>query len=425
MALQPSTLASLSPLTSLAPATSATVSVAPAAPQLPAWTSLVDHIQQYFYDPDLAALQITLAACISHFFRDSDSLGLFIIGPSGGDKTSIMINCALASERTELMGDLTVNTLLSGFTGAPNSSLLHRVGSGILVFKDFTTFLSKRAEDQGSIAAQFREVADGYYKRDTGKGIMLEWHGKMNFIAAATPALERKWAALGELGERFVQVRLARKKGVEQGEYAQKQSGMELFIRERMQQLTKDLFKSSPKIDCDNPPKLSLLQRHRVSSLAELVAHARAAVPRDPYKGTITGIANIENCGRMSKALNLLVSAHAALFRRSTPDDTSDLWLAARIAKNSIPINRWLLLRSLAKQQGGYLETPDLLQQSSLPESSLRYTLADLQSIGIVEGDSGSEGMANRYKFSAEFAKLWKDGFDSSSRPGDGNAGAA
>lgn len=374
--------------------------------QFAPWSSLVDHVRDWFHDPDIGALEISLSAVASHYHEGADPAWLFVIGPSGGDKSSIIVNSCLGMENAHLMGDLTPKTFLSGYTGAPNASLLHQIGSGIMVWKDFTTFISKRLEEQSEIASQLREIYDGYWKKDTGKGNPQEWHGKMTVIAAATPALERHWSSLGDLGERFLTVRLARKDGLKQAEAAQKQAGREVFISKHMRELATAVMRATPPITYP-PPVLSPAQRYRVSCMAELLAHARGKVPRSA-KGDIIGLAEIENSSRASKELNSLVSGHASLFRRAQIDSELDMWVATRVAKNSIPISRYLVLSSIASQAQP-MGTVDLLAKSRLPESTLRYIVSDLEALGLVLSESGAA--QNTHRLSDETRSLWDQAF--------------
>lgn len=369
------------------------------------WDRLVTHIKEYFYNPDIGALEIALSVAASHFHYDADPVWLFILGNSGGDKTSVIINCIMGLPETYSMGDLTPRTFLSGYSGNPNASLLVALGSKILTFKDFTTFASKKSEDQSEIGSQMREIYDGYFSKDTGKGIQVKWTGKMTVIAAATPALERHWGALSDLGERFVQVRIARKSGLAQAEYAQKQAGCEKFIRDHMKELAKDFFSSSPQVVFP-PPLLSTAQQRKVSCLAELVAFSRGKVPRT-LKGEISGIAEIENSSRVSKVLNYIASNHATLFRRSTVSDEHDMWTAIRVARNSMPVNRYLILSVLAKN-GFASTTPELIEQTKLPMSSLKYHLGDLNALGMVY-TTESDTVADEHEFTEDIRELWTE----------------
>src|SRR5215472_2555348 len=108
------------------------------------WNEYVAFLRKWFFNPDIQAAEITLSAVAAHFYKDSEPAWLFILGPSSGDKSSICIRQVTDLPLVHPCGDLTFKTFLSGYTGLPNTSYLHRIGnSGILSFKDFTTFLSK------------------------------------------------------------------------------------------------------------------------------------------------------------------------------------------------------------------------------------------------------------------------------------------
>src|SRR2546423_12474459 len=267
-----------------------------------AWHSYAEHVKKWFFNPDLQAVEISLAICSAHFHKECDPVWCHFLGASGGDKTSVIINSILSLPQVHMIGELTAKTFLSGYTGTAHPSLLHQVGSGILAFKDFTTFMSKRPEEQAEIASQFREIYDGSFNKNTGKGVPITWKGKMTVITAANTAVERAWSGHSDLGERFLQVRISRKDGVQQSEYAQRQRGYEEHISTTMRSLALAFFQLAPAIT-NPPPRLSPLQMTRVAAMAELVSHARGIVPRHQVTNAIIDLPQIENSGRMSKAI--------------------------------------------------------------------------------------------------------------------------
>lgn len=370
------------------------------------WSSYTKHLTDWFSSPDIEAAQIVLATAASHFHKGCDPVWLFILGPSSGDKTSICINSLLDFPETHMKGEITPKTFLSGYTGTAHPSLLHKIGSGILAFKDFTTFMSKRPEDQTEIAAQLREIYDGSFVKDTGKGITIPWKGKITVIAAATPALERAWASRRDLGERFLQVRLSRKDGLQQAEYAQRQRGKEEFISTRMRELARLFFQSSPTIS-DPRPMLSTHQTSRIAAMAEFVSHCRGIVPRHPVTNQICDLPQIENSARLSKALASLVSNHAALFRRTSISE-EDMKIGRRVALNSIPATRALVLDSIPLN--GSLPTDRLELQSGLPQSTLSFITTELESLGILRIQR-NEIIANELSLTTMAKKLWNQAF--------------
>lgn len=309
-----------------------------------------------------------------------------------------------------MKGELTSKTFLSGYTGSAHPSLLHQIGSGILAFKDFTTFMSKRPEDQAEIASQLREIYDGSFVKDTGKGITIRWKGKLTVIAAATPALERAWATRRDLGERFLQVRISRKDGMQQSEFAQRQRGKEEFISSTMQSLAKAFFQCTPSIT-NPPPPLSNEQMTRVAAMSEIVSHCRGNVPRHPMTNIICDLPQIENSGRMSKALASLISNHAALFRRREVEE-EDMLVGRRVALNTIPATRSLIIDTVPIQ--GCLAQERLGLTSGLPDSTLSYLIADLEALGVLRVKR-NEIVSNEIALTPLISRLWNQAFGSPS----------
>src|SRR5437762_963555 len=111
-----------SPLPSIHETTSTQTAPLPDTPVKNAWDDYTNHIKKWFFNPDLEAVQVTLAAAASHFHKDCDPLWLFILGPSGGDKTSLCINSLLELSQVHMQGELTAKTFLSGYTGTAHPS---------------------------------------------------------------------------------------------------------------------------------------------------------------------------------------------------------------------------------------------------------------------------------------------------------------
>lgn len=371
-----------------------------------AWEEYTNHIKKWFYRPDLEAVRITLAVATSHFHKDCDPIWLFILGPSSSSKTVVCINSLLDLPQVKMMGDITAKTFLSGYTGTAHPSLLHQIGNGILAFKDFTTFMSKRPEEQSEISSQLREIYDGAFCKHTGKGIPIAWKGKLTVIAAATPALERAWSSRRDLGERFLQVRMSRVDGVSQSEYAQRQRGFEEHISTRMKELARTFFQLTPPIT-NPPPKLSNSQMTRVASMAELISHCRGAVPRHPITNAIIDLPQIEGSGRMAKALASLISNHAALFRRTAITE-DDMTIGKRVALNSIPSTRSLIIDSIPIT--GSIGSDVLQLQTGLPESTVAYLTGDLEALGILKVQH-NEIVANQITLTSQVQKWWMAAF--------------
>jgi len=361
------------------------------------WNNLAAFLNENFHKPDLEALLCALSACHAQYFP-GDPVWLFIIGPSGSGKTSIVVNCTSALPHTWVESSLSTKSLLSGAKDGAKSSLLELMGkSGILIFKDFTTIISKRDDDQREIVSQFREVFDGRFSIRTGQRHAI-WTGKATVIAATTPAIERAWAIHRDLGERFLQVRWFGNESLKIAEAARAQRGRENIIAQEMRALAKDFFTTTTSI-----PELSDDQGQKIDTLATVIARLRGNVVRDPKNREIIDVSLPEEPTRIAKGLETLVCHHAALFARSliTPQD---FHIAERVGFDSAPAKRAQIL-SKVPPDGVLINVGVLATLLVTTESNLKYHLEELQALGILE----LVGTPQFVRIHPNFLGLWID----------------
>lgn len=372
------------------------------------WDVLTDFIKEWFYGPDLEAVEIAISAAVGHYFREDKPIWLMVLGTSGSSKTSLVLKCLEAFPYCTAQDDLSTSTFLSGLSmGKENQySLLHNIGtsadrSGILLFPDFTAFMSKRSEEREQVMGQLRRIYDGEFDRTIGNG-RLSWTGKVTIIAAATPEVERIWALQRSMGERFVQVRWARGDGIEQAKAAVKQVEHETYIAETLKKLTHDFIF----ID-ERPPKpLPMFKNYEeigAIHLAELVARLRVHVPRE--RDGRREIADVppeaEAPTRIIKAMGQLARARATAFSRGEVNP-EDFRVSRRIALDSIPPLRKRILDLLAqKDETGQVE---ILEKLALPRSTAIRSLEDMQAIGALT--SYEQGVERKWLISDLYKEL-------------------
>lgn len=364
------------------------------------WTELADFLNRWFHEPDLEAVRVVMAACRAHY-TDDEPVWLFVIGPSSSGKTSIACNCAAALPQAHMEGDLNMRAMMSCTKGGEQTSVLEQYGkSFILVFKDFTSIISKRDEDQRELIGLFREMYDGAYERKTGAR-WGSWRGKATVIAAATPAIERAWAAYRMLGERFLQVRwpngsprlIARK--------ARAQRGLTHNISKEMRTLALNLFKVNPS---GTPPRLSDTHGDRIDSLASMVALLRSHVTRDSHGDRpVIEVSAPEEPARLAHALETLSSNHAVLFGRSQVTE-DDLRVARRVAFDSIPSNRAKIIQSIPAD--ACIPVTDIRSLTGMIRSSIEWTADELEAMNVIE-IRGALADQRSYTFTESFRELW------------------
>lgn len=368
----------------------------PAELALERWVALSDHLDRWYYDVDKEALRIALAVGISHGFLDDDPVWLFIVGVSGSGK-SIPINCLSTLLNAYIIGDLTASTFLSGYNeGKGKFGFLKQVGTNALfLFKDFTTFLSKRPEVRGEIASQMREIYDGCFTKPTGASTFQQWEGKVTCIAACTPVLERAWAVHREMGERWVQVRWRDSDSYLTSEKAALQINNSREITKELKRLA-SIFMDQTTLHAARP----LTDLDQLIHLAHLISLMRCQVNRDSHPPrTIVDIPRPEKPTRLIKAMAQIARAHATLFRREI--EAEDLAAARRVGLDSIPEARMRFMMNVPDKSS--ISQGQLQEMSGIPMSTVAWIAEELAALDIIttSDTSGQRHFAFTEKFQA------------------------
>ncbi len=364
------------------------------------WKKFTDHISKWYYRPDIEALEIVLSALCSHYTVDSDPIWLFLIGPSSSGKTSIAINAAKMLPNTHVVGALTSKTLMSHYQQGKDA-LLNKIGSsGILLFKDFTTFLSLREDEQRELTSQFREIYDGEMASNAGVPGFDLWKGKVSVLGVCTSSFERAWAFRREMGERFLQVRWPRVDSIRMAQFSASQRGRETEITHLTQQLGLEFCKTN-RLRKAQPLPSALSDR--LAYLSEMVARARGPVIRDTHGAReIIDIPPAEQNPRLHKSLELLVDTHSQLFQCEP-----ELRIALRVAQDSIPVVRGCILKCIPDNAS--ITHTEICTMTRIPEATVRWNATELQALGIISKQEDAMGLTS-YEFTPEYSEL-KQGF--------------
>lgn len=347
------------------------------------WNSLASWLSEWFESPDLEGLKVCLCAAATHYYDNERPLWILAIGNQGSGKTEIIIQTLRNMPKARVIGNLTPKCFMSSYAkqGDKREGGMLATGgpSQIWMAKDFTTFGSMRYEDRSIIAAQLREIWDGELVSDTGVQTGKVWRGKVTMIAVATPGFERHWAALSDLGERFMTVRW--REGNRQGAMrkGRRQAGKEELIREVSQSKIMDLLENRA-TDADMPDDLNMRKR---DAIAEVVCQLRRHVAREASHGNpIVEVSAPEFPTRVSMALSQIVRTHMDLFHRTEPGP-EEYTLAERLAIDTIPVDRLRILECIPPEGG--VKYGEILKKTRIPDATIRRRLEDLIAINTIE----------------------------------------
>src|SRR6266542_905419 len=204
-----------------------------ALPERDEIAEVVTVFRRWLHLPDPAPLLAVLGAVAANRL-DGDPVWLLLVGPPGGGKSELLqaVSCL---PNVFPAATLTEAALLSGtpkkeHADGAKGGLLRAIGEfGIIVAKDFGSVLSMNRDARAAVLAALREVYDSAWTRHVGTdgGRTLTWTGKVGLIAGCTPTIDRHYAVMGAMGERFVLYRLPEVSSCDQASQALLNAGKE------------------------------------------------------------------------------------------------------------------------------------------------------------------------------------------------------
>lgn len=153
------------------------------------------------------AIKLTMATVLSTIIPGPDPAWLFITGPPGSGKTTILSALKDVS-KCYFQSTLRARSLISGYTNNNgfDPSILARIGNKCLVLKDFTEILGKPHVEREEIFSILRGAYDGEAELDFGNGQFRKYKCNFACVAGVTDTIYSHSTAA--LGERFIKFRL-------------------------------------------------------------------------------------------------------------------------------------------------------------------------------------------------------------------------
>ncbi len=140
---------------------------------------------------------------------EGDSVWAYLIGPPGCMKTEILRSFQSCPD-IKFISNLRPRSIQSGYRGkeGKDPSLLPTWDRKTVIFKDFTSILSKPKPIRESIIGDLRDAYDGFADLGTGTLGMVHHRSRFTLVAAVTPAIDGYWNLHQQLGERFISFRI-------------------------------------------------------------------------------------------------------------------------------------------------------------------------------------------------------------------------
>lgn len=253
---------------------------------MPSLQEIENKIDQYLFLPDKSIVKLLCAFALTCKLP-IPPLWLFIACGSSTGKTELLT----LLEKVPgwyAVDDMTENALLSGMKRYDKSSstLDNIPKDGFIVFKDFTTMLSKNKEALGAIMGKLRVIYDGSYNRNTGGQVEeKKWEGKLSLLAAGTGTIYSKTEEFNEMGTRSVVFKLTEVDDYDVGGFMfdHQQDDRKALKMELQEMVAAYVHAINVPTAYKNLPKITREIWKDLTDIAHLASTARSPVEREKY----------------------------------------------------------------------------------------------------------------------------------------------
>jgi len=337
---------------------------------------------------------------------DPDILG--IIGPSGSIKTEIIRSFGETQNQFVYpVSAITEHTLVSGYKDSKD--LVPKLEGRVLAIKDLTSILARKEDVRAGIFADFRELTDGYIKKEFGNGISREYkdiHSTILFVS--TNVIERYYSMYSNLGQRMIFFR-PKNNPQKARERALQNRGMQKEMREELQSIAMRFISSMKAlIDEHGLPSTPEDIQREMGHFYDFLAIARTTIHHDYRSGEIDELPEPEFPTRIANTVSRLCEVHALFYDREEVG-LEDANFGYRIILDNVPTMRWQILEAISTE---WQTTSMIAKKADLPSGSARYALEELFSLKLVERltreekDTTSDRRSDSYRLSDRWSMV-------------------
>ena len=364
---------------------------------------------------DRGYIKVVTAAVIGNQLP-GNPIWLMLVAASSGGKTAVLLTLNdlefLPGKRvTFFISDLTENTLASGFKSSTGeSSLLSQLPhGGIMIFKDFTSLLTKRAEARDAIMGQLREVYDRQFDKKTGNKQDTNWKGKAGALAGVTTAVHEYMSQMAVMGDRFVMYSIVQPDRMKLLRFVMKMR-MQGDSQEKKLEHAKEVMHTYLR-QCVNEAKnanvvMKKEDREHLMFVADFATKVRSGVITNDRTQQVEYVPDPEMPTRL---IDQLLSLGSAISLMHTVDGEKpelteeDMNILYKVAFDSIPIKRRWALRQLAAHTAG-ATTAGLAAKIGYETAVVKQWMAQLNALGICRRVAG--GGADTWFLNAEYVDI-------------------
>lgn len=334
------------------------------------------------------ALIVTLAVVESIKFK-GEPLWMYLIGVSGAGK-SLALEATLASSEVLYRTAITHRSLLSGFNGEDDPSLLAKLPGRSLVVKDYSNVLALPHYEQDLLFSILREAYDGRVYRDYGNGVIRQYPPpdspyedcRFSFVAGVTPEIYARNNSA--LGERFLRFHIPRT-GAD--DLRAIETVMDDSWRTHQQSKRRAAAvagflgrNGDTPFDQIKPPSMPEWYKKRLISLAQFVGYCRSHVSRT--KDDLDYDPAVESGTRMAKQLLKLSYSICRIMGKTTCD--KDVYrLVRKVAWDTAHGWRRSIYKAIYTQGEG--ECDAISRLTGFSRTTVFRQLRDMHALGLLK----------------------------------------
>ena len=372
---------------------------------------------------------VTIANQLPYF----DAVWIMLVAPPSSGKTECLqafLSIIEPNSKKPMfcpIDDLTENTFASGqIRVGEETSLLFKLPptGGILVFKDFTSILSKNEDARRILMGQLRGIYDNTYVKRTGNNKDVVWKGKIGAMGGCTEIIYEHLESLSAMGDRFAMYSPSQPDREEMGRFIMK-AKRQRKNKDESRNIIKDATKEYIEYILSDLSKQEITiteaAEDKILAIADFCTRVRSGViVNDKYK-TVEFVPSKEMPGRMIEQLIALGTAFVAM-RAQEPGQRmmreknmpgadkhelseNDLEVISKVAFDSIPIKRRIALKLLAKHELG-ATTAGLAIATGYETAVVKGWLYQLNGLGICDRIKKVGPQGDKWKLKQEFVDI-------------------
>ena len=352
------------------------------------------------------ALRITTATILSNQVK-GDPLWFYLVAPPGGGKTVLLNPLRSIPDHCIFRSNLTMHSLVSGWQGDKDPSLIPLLDGKTLVLKDMTEILSAPSHVQDEIFGTLRGAYDGFLDRSYGNAVFREYESNFSMIAGVTVQIHGHGQA--SMGERALKFQLSRSRKEQETiiQRAMDNIGLEEELESGLSDVTEDFL--NREIDVDElRSRIPKWARDRIIALSQLVAALRMEVERDFRGDQVKYRPQVEVGTRLAKQLLKTGMVLTETCMGKPTFGVTEWNVIERIAFNTAIGWNLDVVQSMMENGGLPLNKNQLAKASNLPPSNVTRRLEDLSIAGMLNTSFDKKTCSTYYQLVEHVQSLWK-----------------